>query len=52
MPCRVVSRVKVPVALVFEILRALNADMTQYESEYGEIEPPKPRPPESQGGPE
>ena len=32
-PCRVVSRIKVlPVGLIFEVLKALNANMTQYEN--------------------
>ncbi len=40
MPCRVVSRVKIPPTLVFDILRALNENMTRYEQTYGEIRRP------------
>lgn len=32
------TRVKIPVTLIFEVLKALNANMTQYESTYGEIQ--------------
>lgn len=42
-PCRVVARVKIPVTVVFDVIRALNDNMTRYESTYGEIkrfEPP------------
>lgn len=42
-PCRVVSRVKVPVTLIFEVLKALNANMTQYEETYGVIKAPETR---------
>lgn len=42
-PCRVVSRIKVPVALIFEVLKALNANMTQYENTYGDIQAPEAR---------
>jgi hypothetical protein len=44
MPCRVVSRVKIPVTLVFDVLRALNENMTRYEESYGEIKRPGPSP--------
>ena len=37
-PCRVVTRVKVPVTVMFDILRALNENMTQYERVFGEID--------------
>ena len=40
-PCRVVARVKVPVTLIFEVLKALNANMTQYEATYGDIKAPE-----------
>jgi hypothetical protein len=39
-PCRVVTRVKIPVTLVFDVIRALNEVMTGYESQFGEIRPP------------
>lgn len=40
-PCHVVSRVKIPPALVFDILRALNENMSKYESTYGDIHRPE-----------
>ena len=40
MPCRVTSRVKIPVTLIFDLLRALNDNMTRYEQAYGEIKRP------------
>jgi len=36
-PCRVTARIKVPPTLAFEILRALNLNMTGYEARFGEI---------------
>lgn len=39
-PCRVVSRVKVPVTVVFDLIRALNENMTKYEERFGEIRRP------------
>lgn len=36
-PCHVVSRLKIPVSVIFDVLRALNENMTRYESTYGEI---------------
>ena len=51
--CRVVSRVKIPVTVLFDVLRALNENMTRYESVFGEIRrpesPPEPEPPGSNG---
>ena len=44
-PCRVVARVKVPTGALFDVLRALNENMTMYESVFGEI-----RRPDAQGG--
>jgi len=41
--CHVVSRVKIPVSVVFDVLRALNQNMTRYEGSYGVIERPTPR---------
>jgi hypothetical protein len=41
-PCRVVTRVKVPVTVMFDILRALNENMTRYERVFGEIRRPQP----------
>ena len=45
-PCRVVSRVKIPVTLVFDVIRVLNQEMTSYEATFGEIQ----RPSADQGG--
>ena len=39
-PCRLVSRIKLPVTLVFDVIRILNATMTSYEDRYGEIHRP------------
>jgi hypothetical protein len=36
-PCRVVTRVKFPPTLIFDIMRALYENMTTYESTFGEI---------------
>jgi Protein of unknown function (DUF3467) len=44
-PCRVVARVRIPVSVVFDVLRALNQNMTKYEERFGtihRIEPPQP----------
>jgi hypothetical protein len=41
-PCRVVSRVKIPPSLIFDILQAVNENMTRYESTFGEIQKPQP----------
>ena len=40
-PVRVVSRVRIPVTLLFEVLKALNTNMTGYESTFGSIRPPE-----------
>ena len=42
-PCRIVSRIKIPVPLVFEVIRTLNEEMTKYEAEFGEIRRPQQR---------
>jgi len=48
-PCRVVSRVKIPPAAVFELMRALSVNENLYESRIGPISrpgrPPEPRTP-------
>lgn len=41
-PCRVVSRVKLPPTVMFDVLRALNENMTRFESTYGMIQRPAP----------
>jgi hypothetical protein len=40
MPCLVVSRIKIPVTLIFDVVRALNENMTRYEDTFGEISRP------------
>jgi hypothetical protein len=42
-PCHVVSRVRIPVSVVFDVLRALNENMTRYENVFGEIQRPQQR---------
>ena len=42
-PCRIVSHVKIPVPLVFDVIRTLNEEMTKYEAEFGEIRRPEQR---------
>ena len=37
----VVSRVRIPVTLLFEVLKALNTNMTGYESTFGSIRAPE-----------
>jgi len=39
-PCRLVSRVKLPPMLVFDVLQALNQRMSIYEQQFGEIRRP------------
>jgi Protein of unknown function (DUF3467) len=43
MPMLIVSRVRLPTALVFDVLRALNQAMTDYEAIFGEIRRPEAR---------
>jgi hypothetical protein len=38
----VVARVKIPVTVLFDVLRALNENMTRYEQVFGEIRRPEP----------
>jgi hypothetical protein len=37
----VVARVRLPTGLVFDVLRALNQAMTEYEAIFGEIRRPE-----------
>ena len=46
-PHTVVARVRLPVGLIFDIIKTINTDMTSYEATWGEI-----RRPESQEPPE
>ena len=39
-PARVVARVKFPPAQIFQLLQAINANMTNYEAAYGPIATP------------
>jgi hypothetical protein len=39
-PYRVVARVRLPVGLVFDLIRAINASMSGYEAIWGEIRRP------------
>lgn len=41
-PARVTARVKVPPTLLFEIIKAINENMTQYEQRFGSIRTPGP----------
>jgi hypothetical protein len=40
-PVRVVSRVRIPVTLLFQVMKALNTNMTGYESTFGPIREPE-----------
>ena len=40
-PVRVVSRVRIPVTLLFEVLKALNTNMSGYEATFGPIRAPE-----------
>jgi hypothetical protein len=39
-PARVTARVKLPVSVLFDLIRALNENMTKYEQVYGPINRP------------
>lgn len=39
-PSRVVARVKIPPTVMFDVLRALNENMTNYEARFGTIRAP------------
>lgn len=41
-PCQLVTRVKVPPSVIFDIIRVLNENMTAFEAHFGEITPPVP----------
>jgi uncharacterized protein DUF3467 len=51
-PNSVVARIRIPVGLVFDVIRAINESMTQYEAIWGEIRAPKLREPEPEEGKE
>lgn len=46
-PCRLVSRVKVPATMIFDVIRILNLEMTEYERRFGEIRRPGSAEPQS-----
>lgn len=52
MPCRVVARIKIPVALIFNLMQALNENMTRYEAAYGVIRRPEEAAGEDEDEPE
>lgn len=39
-PCRVVAQIKIPPTLIFNVLQALNENMTRYEEAFGPIKRP------------
>ena len=39
--CPVVTRVRIPATFVFDVIRAVNTEMTNYEREFGEIRRPE-----------
>jgi hypothetical protein len=41
-PCLVTSRVRVPVSVVFDMIRTINENLTRYEDSFGPINPPGP----------
>jgi Protein of unknown function (DUF3467) len=43
MPMLIVARIRLPPGLVFDVLRALNQVMTDYEAIFGEIRRPEAR---------
>ena len=44
-PARVVARVKFPPSQIFQLLQAINSNMTMYEQQYGAIAEPGAQPP-------
>ena len=44
-PARVVARVKFPPSQIFQLLQAINSNMTMYEQQYGAIAEPGSQPP-------
>jgi len=47
-PVRVVSRVRIPVTLLFDVLKALNQNLANYEGAFGPISEPEPQNPQSE----
>jgi hypothetical protein len=44
-PQRLVARVRIPPGVIFDVLRALNENMTNYEQTFGQIHRPGEGPP-------
>ena len=42
-PVGIVSRVRLPIGLAFDLIRGVSAIMTDYEAEWGDIRRPEPR---------
>jgi hypothetical protein len=40
-PCQVVARLKIAPTLIFDLMRALNENMSNYEAKFGEIRRPE-----------
>ena len=40
-PARIVARVRLPPGVMFDLIRTINATMTRYEAEWGEIARPE-----------
>jgi hypothetical protein len=48
----VVARVRIPVGLIFDVMRGLNEAMSRYERLWGEIKGPRPHGQENDEGPD
>ena len=46
LPATVVSRIKIPVTVIFDLMRALNTNMSEYEAKFGAIKRVEPRAPD------
>jgi hypothetical protein len=46
---RVVARVRIPPTIVFDLLRAVNENLAQYEEAFGEIKRPSDEAPDEGG---
>jgi hypothetical protein len=50
MQAMVTSRVRVPPTIVFDLLRAINENLAEYEEQFGEIKRPDEQADDEQGG--
>jgi hypothetical protein len=41
-PCTVVSRIRIPTSLIYDVFRALDGNLDRYEKAWGEIREPEP----------